>query len=220
MSPLAYNNNNDNTHDIIQQQLSSSCLIDNSDNKCNTLTGMNVVTNTFLGKVMVVGLYIDATVGKTKLLKYKNMKPMKIYSDALKNELISGDMTLTLEWNFVLSSFSPVPISIMATHFKGNIKPYLVKYGTLTTDEINDLLNIYISRCFPSQQIDVKDAVQFTWNVKDKSLSCNFNNNPEYKSITNTMKGINLLSKAIFEFTLDYNKDYVVDLLPNLWTWN
>ena len=33
-------------------------------------------------------------------------------------------------------------------------------------------------------------------------------------------ENINLLAKAIFEFTLDYNKNAIVSLLPNLWTWD
>ena len=169
---------------------------------------------------MVLGLYMDATVAKTKLEEYKNLSPLKVYSNKLKEDIVSGDMGLSLEWNFVLSSFSPVPISIMAGHFKGNLKPYLVKYNTLSKDEIDDLLNLYISRCFNVQQIDVNDTVQFTWNVKHRTLSCSYNHNDKYKSILETTKGINLLSKAIFEFTLDYNKDYVVDLLPNMWTWD
>ena len=132
--------------------------------------------------------------------------------------MIAGDMELSLEWNFVLSGYSPCPISFMAPQFKKNLRPYLVKYK-INQDEIKKLLDLYIKRCFPVDNINRKDVVKFTWNVKNKALSCSYNNNENYKSISETTKGVNLLAKAIFEFTLDYNEQYVVDLLPHLWLW-
>ena len=196
----------------------TTCLADNADGACDTLTGVNVVTNTFLGKVMVVGLYVNAAAAKTKLSKYKNLPGSKVYSDQLKNDLIAGDLELSLEWDFVLSNFSPVPTSIMADHFQGNLKPYLQKYK-LGKDEITSLLNLYIKRCFDVANINPKDVARFTWNVKEKALSCNYNGG-KYTSISADTQGVDFLAKAIFEFTLDYNKNYVVDLLPHLWSWN
>ena len=62
----------------------TTCLADNSNGACDTLTGVSVVANTFLGKVMVVGLYVNAAAAKTKLSKYKNLPATKVYSDQLK----------------------------------------------------------------------------------------------------------------------------------------
>ena len=78
---------------------------------------------------------------------------------------------------------------------------------------------MYIKRCFDVTNINPKDVARFTWNVKEKALSCNYNGG-KYTSISADTQGVDFLSKAIFEFTLDYNKNYVVDLLPHLWSWN
>ena len=130
--------------------------------------------------------------------------------------MLSGGIPMTVEWEFVLSNWHPCPLSLLEDHFTGNLKPYLKASGKLTDDEIKAALNYYVKSCFPVDSIDAKDKVRFTWNLAEKTASCQFNKKP-YASFS--VKGADILAKAIFEFTLDYNGNAVVNLLPSLWSW-
>ena len=194
-----------------------TCVKGNVDYRCHTLTGLNLVTATMINRLMVVALYVDPYSAKAKLEKYKDLPSTSIFSNQLKADMLAGDIAMTVEWDFVLSNFSPVPTSIMDGHFTGNLKPYLEASGKLSEAEIKTLLDDYKKACFPVENININDKVRFTWNLPQKTASCQFKQMP-YTSISG--KGSDILAKAIFEFTLDYNKNAIVSLLPNLWTWD